>query len=133
MRVRLVFALSLVALLAVPTVADAAFRQFVTPSRNIHCGGDTRFLRCDVLQHTWKAPKKPASCEFDWGGSIGMTRRGRVKFQCVSDSEFNRHVLRYGHTWHNGRFTCTSRRTGLRCRNAAGHGFRVSRQKLVRF
>ena len=133
MRLRLALAAAALGLLAVPVPASAAFRQFIMPSRNIACGGDTRFLRCDILHHSWHAPKKPRSCDFDWGGAIGMTRRGRVKFQCVSDSMFNNHVLKYGRTWHNGRFTCRSRTTGLRCTNAAGHGFRVSRQKLVRF
>jgi hypothetical protein len=113
MRLRLALAAAALGLLAVPVPASAAF--------------------CDILHHSWHAPKKPRSCEFDWGGAIGMTRRGRVKFQCVSDSMFNNHVLKYGRTWHNGRFTCRSRTTGLRCTNAAGHGFRVSRQKLVRF
>jgi hypothetical protein len=133
MRLRLALAAAAAALLTLPVPASAAFRQFITPSRNIACGGDARFLRCDILRHTWTAPPKPSSCEFDWGGAIGMTRRGRVKFQCVSDSMFNDHVLRYGRTWRNGRFRCTSRVTGLTCRNAARHGFRVSRQKLVRF
>ena len=133
MRPRLALAAAALVLLAVPVPASAAFRQFVMPSRNIACGGDGRFLRCDITRHTWHAPTKPRSCEFDWDGSIGMTRRGRVKFQCVSDSMFNRHVLRYGRTWKNGAFRCTSRRTGLTCRNAARHGFKVSRERLTRF
>ena len=133
MRLRLALAAAAVAVVALPAPASAAFRQFIMPSRNIACGGDGTFLRCDILHHAWKAPAKPRSCEFDWGGAIGMTRRGRVKFQCVSDSMFNDHVLKYGRTWRNGRFTCTSRRSGLRCTNAAHHGFKVSRQSLVRF
>jgi hypothetical protein len=133
MRIRPVLVLALLVALATPSAANAAFRQFAMPSGNIVCGGDTRFLRCDIGQHTWRAPKKPRSCEFDWGSSIGMSRRGRVKFRCVSDSEFNTRVLKYGRTLHIGPFTCRSRRTGLRCTNAVGHGFRVSREKLVRF
>ena len=133
MRLRLALVMAALAVVALPAPASAAFRQFIMPSRNIACGGDGHFLRCDILHHTWKAPKKPRSCEFDWDGSIGMTRRGRVKFQCVSDSMFNNHVLKYGRTWRNGGFRCTSRVTGLTCRNAAGHGFRVSREKLTRF
>jgi hypothetical protein len=132
MRPRLVLAVAALALLGAPASAPAAFRQFIMPSRNIACGGDGRFLRCDILHHTWKVSPKPKSCEFDWG-PIGMTRRGRVKFQCVSDSMFNDHVLKYGRTWRNGPFRCTSRRTGLRCTNAAHHGFAVSRQRLKRF
>jgi hypothetical protein len=30
-------------------------------------------------------------------------------------------------------FSCTSRRTGLRCRNRSGHGFSLSRTRSFRF
>ena len=38
-------------------------------------------------------------------------------------------VLAYGRSWHAGGITCTSRRTGLTCRNRDGHGFFVSRER----
>jgi hypothetical protein len=132
MRIRVALA-AVLALAAVPPSAPAAFRQFAMPSRNIFCGGDSTSLRCDIGVHTWRAPKRPSSCEFDWGSYIGMSRRGRVTFECVSDSMANTHVLKYGRTWRNGSFRCTSRTTALTCRNAAGHGFKVSRARLARF
>jgi hypothetical protein len=39
-------------------------------------------------------------------------------------------VLAYGTIRASGRFTCTSRTTGLTCRDRpSGHGFEVSRQR----
>jgi hypothetical protein len=39
-------------------------------------------------------------------------------------------VLAYGHSRSVGRFTCTSRTTGLTCRDRrSGHGFEVSRER----
>lgn len=42
-------------------------------------------------------------------------------------------VLRYGHTWRWHSFNCSSQRTGLTCRNRAGHGFFLSRERQSRF
>jgi len=42
-----------------------------------------------------------------------------------------RRVLRYGQTVRLGRrLSCTSRRAGLTCRNLAGHGFFLSRDRI---
>ena len=48
---------------------------------------------------------------------------------CVSDSVHSptARVLRYGTTWRRDGFVCVSRTSGLRCRNAAGPGFFLSR------
>lgn len=37
-------------------------------------------------------------------------------------------TLRYGRIWRFRAFTCVSRRTGLTCRNRAGHGLFFSRE-----
>ncbi|MGZ8739995.1 MAG: DUF6636 domain-containing protein [Gaiellaceae bacterium] len=37
-------------------------------------------------------------------------------------------VLRYGRSWTWHGIRCTSRRTGLTCKNPSGHGFVLSRQ-----
>ena len=36
-------------------------------------------------------------------------------------------TLRYGWTWREGRMRCTSRRSGLTCTNASGHGWWLGR------
>ena len=43
------------------------------------------------------------------------------------------HVLRYGSRWTHAEVTCRSRTSGLTCRNRAGHGFFLSRQRSYRF
>ena len=37
-------------------------------------------------------------------------------------------TLAYGKSWQRGPFTCTSRVTGVTCRNRTGHGLFISRQ-----
>jgi hypothetical protein len=64
-----------------------------------------------------------------------MAVTGRVHVTCHGDTAIDPHarVLRYGTTWRGGGFTCTSKTTGLRCRNRSGHGFFMSRQHSYRF
>jgi len=134
MRLRLALAAAALGLLAVPVPASAAFRQFIMPSRNIACGGDTRFLRCDILHHSWHAPKKPRSCEFDWGNTLEVGLRGKGRFGCVSDAIDPGRELSYGESIARGRFRCRSRRSGMRCVNSRnGHGFALSRERVRRF
>src|SRR5438094_6149281 len=109
-----------------------ALVSFRMPSKNIFCMYDSSYayLRCDINSGLRPRPPKPASCEFDWGGSVNMRRGGRSHVGCVSDSVYSStaRVLRYGTTWKRGGFTCTSRAAGLTCRNASGHGWFLSRQ-----
>jgi uncharacterized protein DUF6636 len=108
-------------------VHAAAPPGFVLPSRNIGCvyGGS---LRCDIRSGLKPAPS--ARCELDWTG-IYMERRGRPRPQCAGDTVLGSRlpVLHYGAAWHRKGVTCRSRRIGLRCTNAAGHGFELSRDR----
>ena len=125
-------------------VAPAAGAQrgglvgFRMPSRNIACAvepalaGAKPVLRCDVLSGLRPAPRR--ACELDWTGlSIGAT--GRATPTCAGDTVADPRmpILRYGRTWHRGAFTCTSRRTGVTCRNRAGHGFVLARERWRSF
>ena len=58
--------------LALPAQAPAAdtTRFFASPSRNIGCVVSRASARCDIVRHTWKAPRRPASCELDWGSYL---------------------------------------------------------------
>jgi hypothetical protein len=111
---------------AAGAAADSSFR---TPSRHIYCiyTSQPAFLRCDVNFKT-RFRHKPASCEFDWGRSVGVSETGRARVLCVSDSAYSPHarVIAYGTTRRFGPFTCASRRTGLTCRNGKRHGFMLS-------
>jgi hypothetical protein len=118
--------------------AGAGIVSFRMPSRNIECAeftGARATLRCDIRSGLKPLPPKPASCEFDWGAGYIMDRRGRVHVSCVSDTVHSpsARVLRYGTTWRRDGFVCVSRRTGLRCRNASGHGFFLSRAHSYAF
>ena len=135
--------------LALPLVActslalgarPAAITAFRTPSGNIGCVfssglGSQANLRCDIRSRLRPRPHKPHGCDLDWGDSYDMTTHGRVVLTCHGDTAIlpNSRVLRYGSRWTHGGFTCRSRAKGLRCRNGAGHGFFLSRQRSYRF
>jgi hypothetical protein len=130
----LVVVLALV--LAAP--AQALVRQFRTPSTNIGCifssepGRGGPYLRCDI--RSGLKPKPARSCTSDWAG-FELNMKGGARTVCAGDTVVNSRakVLRYGSKWSGGGFTCTSRRTGLRCKNRSGHGFVLSRSHSYRF
>jgi hypothetical protein len=128
---RILLALSLLLAVAAPASA-MTIRSFHSPSRNIRCMGlkdaGTYSLRCDISVHSWRAPKQP-SCKFagDRGDTLTMGRANRPSWPCVSDAVDMGPVLAYGHTWRFGPFTCTSRTTGVTCRNAGAHGWMLAK------
>src|SRR5262249_3319623 len=75
----------------------------------------------------------------DWAGfTLGKKSKGSV--ECSGGTLYDpttqhpRYVtLRYGQTWRRGVFTCTSRTSGVTCRNRAGHGLFVSRKSYRLF
>ena len=129
----------LVVLLALllPASAQASFVFFQTPSHNIGCAYSTSpaNLRCDIRTGLKPPPPKPRGCMNDWTFGYEMSARGRARTVCAGDTVFSpsARVIRYGTTWRAGAFSCSSRRTGLRCRNRSGHGFFLSRQHSYRF
>ena len=128
MRKLLPLAALIAALAAAPPASAATF--FHSPSGNIRCVIDrTSFTRCDITNRDYTPPRKPASCEFDWGNSMGLEFRGRGHFLCVSDAVDSGRKLAYGDAIRRGRFRCRSRLSGMRCVNVRnGHGFALSRQ-----
>jgi hypothetical protein len=136
----LVTAIAAVLVLPVaPAGAVSGLDAFTTPSRHIACmyqhlAGHTPDLRCDV-DHVAHPPRRPASCELDYGSAFGLSRTGRAQRLCVGDTvrDPKAKILNYGVTRTYGPFTCTSRRTGLRCTTRAGHGFELSRERQKLF
>lgn len=126
-----------VAFAALPVAASpaSAFKGFESPSHNIGCVMFEQGARCDIRHHSWPLPKKPRSCEFDYGGSVFVGDKGRGEYGCVSDSAFGAGpVLPYGERLRKGRFICTSEEAGVRCVNRRnGHGFLISRQRVRLF
>lgn len=135
---------TLLAALAVTTLpAQAApdkttFVRFQTPSRNIGClysaGLDRRpaYLRCDILSGLKPEPRR--ACQLDWTGYTLLVR-GAARATCAGDTVYDRkaRTLGYGKTWKQDGFACTSRRSGLRCTNAAGRGFILARARSRTF
>ena len=112
-----------------------ALTSFATPSRNIGCIGDRTEVRCDIRESTATPPTKPKNCEFDWGDAFAVGPKGRGHGVCHGDTALPApgqriRILKYGTSITLGKITCTSRRTGLTCRNTADHGFFLSRQKI---
>jgi hypothetical protein len=111
------------------SAATASF--FRTPSGLIRCAYTTgpTFLRCDTQYRTRFSGTKRC-VEGDYGQGFGMTKTGRSRPLCISDSVYNRaaKVLRYGATRRYGPFVCRSRRTGLTCTNRRGHGWTLARE-----
>ena len=112
----------LVAGLLAPAGAQAAYRDFKSPSGQLACAfysdAETpRFVRCE-----WDGAN-------DRAVTLGETGKGkRVK---ITDTVRNKKapVLAYGKSTKFGRLRCTSRRSGLTCRSEAGHGFTISIDK----
>lgn len=123
--------LSLTALLvAAPAAIAKDPQQWNSPSRNIRCGQFNKFLRCDMSELGNPPAPKPASCEFDYGQSFGISLTGRRGVRnCVSDAVGGPDypVLPYGTTWRRNGFKCKIRRSGVRCTNPTGHGFAIRR------
>ncbi|MBJ7457142.1 MAG: hypothetical protein JHC74_13890 [Thermoleophilia bacterium] len=112
-----------------------ALTSFATPSRNIGCIGDRTEVRCDIRQTSATPPKKPANCRFDWGDAFSVRPTGRGRGVCHSDTALPApgqkiRILAYGTSITLGKITCTSRRSGLTCRNRGDHGFFLSREKI---
>lgn len=120
-----------------PATASAVTPNFRTPSGNIGCDMRAGSVRCDILNYTYRPPRKPASCDFDWGGAISINARGRARFLCYSDTVMpppgRARTARYGQTVYRNGFSCSVTRAGVTCRNPAGHGFFISRGSYRRF
>ena len=123
---RIALLVAAVALLA-PASAQAAFRDFRSPSGKIGCA-------------FYSDAETPPLVRCDWRGAddqaMQLGETGRARLRHVTDSVVNPEatVLRYGRSTTFRRLKCISRRRGMTCRSlASGHGFRVSVEKQERF
>ncbi|MGH2361519.1 MAG: DUF6636 domain-containing protein [bacterium] len=121
--------------------AQTALEFFQLPSGNIGCMYDLSppnpaYLRCDIRSGLKPRLSRPATCDHEWGDSVSLSPTGRTDLVCHGDTVLGNpgtKVLRYGTTWTRGPFICTSRATGLTCKNTVGHGFFLSFQSWRRF
>jgi hypothetical protein len=111
---------------------------FQSPTGGIRCQfiapENTRAsLRCDVNTDN-RLPPRPKGCKGDWGWNFRMSARGAAQQECVFDSfDSSGSTLRYGATYGERGIACTSRPVGMRCLNADGHGFELSRERQRTF
>ena len=114
-----------------PSASASDFVHFLSPSHNIGCYLTKDQARCDVLKRDWTIPR-PKGCpkDLDYGFGATLTPRGRGRSGCASDSALGTGpTLKYGKSISRFGFTCSSSTAGIRCRNRAGHGFFLSRQR----
>jgi len=74
-----------------PSISDVSGQDvgFLSPSGNVAClmvdePPQPAGARCEILQHTWKAPPQPSSCHLDWGSYFFLDDTAR--FACVGDT-----------------------------------------------
>lgn len=137
MRSAIAAAAVVVVVSATPASASTHLRSFQTPSGNIGCVLSNRFgtqARCDIAKHSWNAPAKPASCDLDYGSGLFIGARGRAHVLCAGDTALHQGPkIAYGRTVRLTPFACKVSTSGIRCRNAHGHGFFLSRQSYRLF
>lgn len=111
---------------------SAAIAFFKTPSGNIGCiwTNDPHYLRCDIRSGLRPMPRKPSTCDLDYGHGLSMRRTSKAGPLCAGDTALDPRapVLGYGKTWRKPGFSCTSRTSGLTCTNQVGHGWFLSRE-----
>jgi hypothetical protein len=108
---------------------------FMSPSGNIYCNGyisDGGRIDCSIINRQGPtALARPSSCTQSWGHTYSVEGRGQARMTCsrVPGPVNYTDIATYGLTAQFGDITCTSESTGLTCRNAAGHGFFLSRRQ----
>jgi hypothetical protein len=121
-----------------PLQPTPGITEFTTPSGNISCGmtgsAGSVSLACDVLQHAYAVPTKPASCQLNWGSGWLSLEVGKVvQGLCLGGPPFDpvSTVLPYGSTLRHGSLACRSDSAFLACADVTtGHGFAVNRTTL---
>jgi hypothetical protein len=109
---------------------------FRSPTTNIRCFVVNE-LYCYIGRSDY-ARTLQARCMnsegLDWHGFV-LRPSAKGKVYCTSNSPYDmgkqrpsNRILPYGKSFHRDSFTCTSRVTGITCRNRNGHGLFVSRQ-----
>lgn len=105
---------------------------FASPSRNIACSMSASGAVCEIGEHSFEPPPKPADCELDHGTMLAVEGGARAEFLCHGDTAFTEDatVVQYGSRITNGLFTCSSSESGMACASASGaHGFELARAR----
>jgi uncharacterized protein DUF6636 len=123
-----------------PALGESGADTFRMPSGTVFCAYEHYSfapvdLRCEIRGGIRPLPPKPATCDVDWGGGYSMRQTGPPHVLCIGDTIYDpkAKVLPYGTTRQFGVFRCKSRPSGLRCTNASGRGFFLSREHSYTF
>lgn len=112
-------------------VATGETAYFLSPTRNIVCSLAAANAACEIAEHSFTPPPKPADCDLDHGTMVGLEGAGPATFLCHGDTAFGADdtpVLPYGGRMTTGLVTCTSSESGVACTTADGaHGFELAR------
>jgi hypothetical protein len=115
---------------ASPSAKFPKLFPFQSPSGNIGCYLDKKAVRCDIREHTWPTPPKPADCDVDYGQGVAVGQHGRAGYVCAGDTALDPSspVLNYGDRISKGNIRCASKTKGMRCVNLdTKDGFFLSR------
>jgi Family of unknown function (DUF6636) len=125
-----VLALLLVLLGGASAAAQSGADTFRLPSGNVYCAYEhysfsAKDLRCEI--RTKIKPTPANGCD---DGYI-LRQTGPARSFCAGDTIYDRNalVLAYGTTRQFGVFKCTSGSAGLKCVNASGDGFFLSKER----
>jgi hypothetical protein len=117
----------------------------VTPSGNIRCFETRRApvtLHCEIHSSSYGSSLQRrciTQATVDWHGfELGARTRGAVScsggiLYSPDTERIAYRTVSYGTTWRSGPISCLSARTGLTCRNRAGHGLFISRERWRTF
>lgn len=111
--------------LAGPASADT-YTAFLSPTKKIECTISNTGATC-ANDKTYRTTP-PASSDCGSGSSaVTVTRRG-AELVCIGNDLGARRTLGYGKIIRKGRYSCTSSKAAMTCRNrVTKHGFRLNR------
>ena len=106
----------------------SSYTGFISPTGNVSCAIDVDLARCDIIDHDWEPPPRPADCEFDYGHGLQIVAGEPASFVCAGDTTFGAEdVLAYGEAITAGSLRCESQKSGITCRDAeSDHSFTIS-------
>lgn len=115
---------------APPEPESQDLASFSTPTGNIGCVMNPRFVRCDIGERSWEPPPSPASCEVDFGQGAQISGQGPGELVCAGDTTLGtEQTLEYGQSSEVGPYSCISAEAGITCEDSrTGHGFFLSQQ-----
>lgn len=105
--------------------------QFITPSGNIGCLIGPHGMVCEIRDHSYAMPQRPADCHGNYGDVFGEDDGQPARITCHTDQpiDFHSRVVEYGQQVRQGNEVCTVTMKYVECTDTTtGHGFQVARE-----